>query len=130
MLYAYTIIYVADVAETIAFYELAFGFEKKFMTPESDYAELITGSTTLAFASMELGQSNIDKGFLPLSKDDKPSGVELAFTTDDIHNDFKKAIVAGATVQQSIVSKPWGQEVGYLRDINGVLIEVCTPIKS
>ncbi|MEL7427855.1 MAG: hypothetical protein AAFN81_33010, partial [Bacteroidota bacterium] len=32
--YAYTILYVPNVPETIAFYQKAFGFEQKFLTPE------------------------------------------------------------------------------------------------
>ena len=47
MKYAYTILYVENVMETIEFYEKAFEFRRKFMTPENDYGELITGETTI-----------------------------------------------------------------------------------
>jgi uncharacterized glyoxalase superfamily protein PhnB len=130
MLYAYTILYVEDVNKTIAFYEKAFGFNKKFITPENDYAELSSGETTIAFASVELANSNLNEGFNKSSITNKPLGIELAFTTLDIDSDFKKAIKAGAIELEHIKTKPWGQKVGYLRDINGFLIEVCTPIKS
>ena len=63
MEFAYTILYVEDVTETIAFYEKAFGFIRKFITAESDYGELISGETTIAFASIELGNSNFKSGF-------------------------------------------------------------------
>lgn len=63
MKYAYTILYVENVAETIEFYKSAFGFEQKFVTPENDYGELISGETTIAFASIELGNSNFKQGF-------------------------------------------------------------------
>jgi lactoylglutathione lyase len=46
------------------FYENAFGFTRKFITPENDYGELITGETTLAFAAKELAHSNLKNGFL------------------------------------------------------------------
>jgi len=128
MIYAYTILYVNDVEKTIEFYETAFGFQRKFITPEQDYGELLTGGTTLAFASLELGQSNFKKGFEPIQSGQKPVGIELAFVTEDIAKDFQKAVDAGATVYEPIVQKPWGQQVGYLRDINGCLIEICTPI--
>jgi lactoylglutathione lyase len=62
MKYAYTILYVENVIETIEFYESAFGFSRKFNTPASDYGEMITGETTIAFASVELGDSNFKKG--------------------------------------------------------------------
>lgn len=130
MKYAYTILYVESVEKTIEFYENAFGFRKKFITPEADYGELISGETTIAFASNKLGQSNFNKEFEKLSLNKKPNGIEMAFITESIDSDFKKAIDAGAIEFESITQKPWGQKVGYLRDINGFLIEVCTPIKN
>lgn len=128
MKFAYTIIYVENVEETLAFYEEAFGFSRKFLTPEKDYGELQTGLTTLSFASAELGLSNFKKGFRLITPTEKPMGVELAFTSENIHEDFERAQQAGAIVYEPIVKKPWGQEVGYLLDINGFLIEVCTPL--
>ena len=61
MKYSYTIIYVKSVLETIEFYEKAFGFSRKFITPEHDYGELDTGGTTISFASLELGNSNFSE---------------------------------------------------------------------
>lgn len=130
MKYAYTIFYVDDVAKTISFYENAFWFQKKFITPEGDYAELNSGETTIAFASTILGNLNFKKGFEKASIKKQPHGVEMAFTTEAIEADFKKAIASGAIEYEPITEKPWGQKVGYLRDLNGFLIEVCTPIKS
>ncbi len=130
MKYGYTIIYVKDVVETIAFYEKAFGFQRKFITPEKDYGELLSGATTISFASLDLGKTNFKKGFEPLPDVGKPVGIEMAFVTEDIENDFRKAVNAGAVVFEKIVEKPWGQKVGYLRDNNGLLIELCTPIKN
>lgn len=130
MKYAYTIIYVDNVIETIDFYKNAFGFKKKFVTPENDYGELISGETTIAFASIELGNSNFKQGFEKVQKSKKPFGVEIAFVTENIETDFKKAIDAGAVEFESLVEKPWGQKVGYVLDNNGFLIEICTPVKN
>jgi lactoylglutathione lyase len=130
MKYAYTILYVQEVSETLAFYEQVFGFVRKFISPEGDYGELITGETTISFASLELGTSNFKKGFEAMRLSQKAVGVELAFTSEDIEADFQKAIAAGAAEFEPLVQKPWGQQVGYLRDINGFLIEVCTPMKG
>lgn len=128
MKYAYTIFYVQDVSRTIEFYEKAFGFQKKFMTPENDYAELISGETTIAFASIELGNSNIKDGFIRSSPSEKPFGMEMAFTSETVEEDFKRALEAGAIEVHRVTEKPWGQRVGYVRDLNGLLIEICTPI--
>ena len=54
----------------------------------------------------------------------------MAFVTENIEFDFKKAIEMGATEFKPLTETPWGQKVGYLRDNNGFLIEVCTPIKT
>jgi lactoylglutathione lyase len=59
----YTILYVSDVTKSIEFYEKAFGFERKFITPENDYGELLTGETTISFVSKELANSNLKKRF-------------------------------------------------------------------
>ncbi len=130
MKFTYSILYVKNVLETVDFYERAFGFQRKFVTPENDYGELNTGGTTLSFTSCELGNSNLKEGFLESSLSNKPFGIELAFTTENIEVDFEHAIKEGAVEVEAIKTKPWGQKVGYLRDINGFLIEICTPINS
>ena len=130
MLYAYTILYVSDVNANIQFYQKAFGFSPKFITPEGDYGELISGSTTLAFASHELGESNFRGGFQRSQVKNQPFGIELVFSSEELEADFQKAVSAGATIAAEVESKPWGQQVGYLRDINGFLIELCTPMSS
>lgn len=128
--YAYTILYVKDVPTTIAFYNKAFGFEKKMLTPENDYGEIISGTTTLAFANIELGNSNFKKGFVESSLNEKPFGIELAFTTSEVENVMENAIKNGAELLAETVLKPWGQKVGYLRDLNGFILEICSPIQS
>ena len=130
MKYAYTLLYVQDVAATLTFYEQAFGFTRKFLTPEKDYGELNTGGTTLGFVSESLANSNLPDGFIPVQKGGKPFGVELAFTSETLAEDFQRALQAGATEAAPIQTKPWGQQVGYLRDLNGFLIEMCTPMQG
>lgn len=124
----YTILYVSDVAKSTEFYEAAFGFQKKFITPEQDYAELLTGETTLSFASLELANSNLKNGFLVSKQIDKPFGIELALVTDNVQEIIDQAIELGAILVESPIQKPWGQTVGYIRDINGFLLEICTPV--
>ncbi|MEM6380606.1 MAG: VOC family protein [Bacteroidota bacterium] len=128
--FAYTILYVEDVPKTINFYTKAFGFKEKFTTPEQDYGELISGLTTIAFANLELGRSNFKKGFMKSNLEQDPFGIELAFTTSDVKKVMENAIDQGAVLLEEMVTKPWGQQVGYLRDLNGFIIEICTPIQS
>jgi uncharacterized glyoxalase superfamily protein PhnB len=126
----YTILYVADVAKSVGFYESAFGFSRKFITPENDYAELATGETTLSFVSLELANSNLQKGFRTSHQGDKPFGIELALVTDHVQEVIDKALEHGAIVDEKPIEKPWGQTVGYIRDIDGFLLEICSPINQ
>lgn len=126
--FAYTILYVQDVAKAIEFYESAFGFTRKFVTPENDYGELLVGETTLSFASILLAKSNLTNGFRESSLADKPFGIEIGFTTDQVEETVATAINAGATIVEHPTTKPWGQVVAYIRDLDGFLIEICTPI--
>lgn len=127
--YSYTILYVKNVKDTIEFYEKAFGFKQKILTPEQDYGEVTTGETALAFTRMDLAKSNLKNGFIESHLDSLPFGIEIGFATEDVEGCIKKAVEAGAKLEEDIKTKPWGQKVAYLRDINGFLIEVCTPMK-
>jgi lactoylglutathione lyase len=125
----YAILYVSDVTKAIEFYESAFGFERKFITPENDYGELQTGETTLSFVARGLANSNLKKGFIESSQSEKPFGIELAFVTDNVQSVIDKALKLGAMLTEQPIQKPWGQTVGYIRDIDGFLLEICTPMK-
>jgi lactoylglutathione lyase len=126
--YGYTILYVENVEATLAFYVKAFGFSQKFITPEKDYGELETGGTTLAFAAYSVAEYNgITIG--KQGQDALPAPFEITFVTDDIESAWKQAVDAGAVVVKEPTQKPWGQTVGYLRDMNGFLVEVCTKVE-
>ena len=126
--FAYTILYVQDVEKTVTFYEKAFGFSRKFVTPENDYGELAAGETTLSFASVDFANSNLKDGFVESSLKNKPFAMEIGFATENVEATIQSALEAGATMIQDPVTKPWGQTVAYLRDLDGFLIEICTPM--
>jgi hypothetical protein len=60
--YGYTIVYVSDVKTVLKLYENSFNLSCRFLHESGDYGELETGSTVLAFASYELGKSNLPNG--------------------------------------------------------------------
>lgn len=126
--FAYTILYVQDVTKSIEFYENAFGFTRKFVTPGNDYGELLVGETTLSFASTALAKSNLKEGFKESCLTDRAFGFEIGFTADNVEETVSTAVNAGATIVENPTTKPWGQIVAYIRDIDGFLIEICTPI--
>lgn len=126
--FAYTILYVPDVKRSVDFYTKVFGFELKFIAPENEYAELITGNTTISFASVSLANSNLKEGFQESSLQSKSFGIELGFTTENVQELLDKALSEGAVLLEEPKTKPWGQTVAYVRDLDGFLLELCTPM--
>ena len=126
MKFGYTILYVKDVEKAMAFYESAFGLKRKFVH-EIGYGEMDTGETKLAFASVELATSN-GVSFAQANSEGPAPAVEVAFVTDDVQAAFAVAVKAGAVPVAAPKQKPWGQTVGYVRDLNGFLVEICSPM--
>lgn len=130
MKFGYTIIYVPNVAESLSFFESAFGLSRRFLHESGDYGELETGQTTLAFASLELGNVNFSNGFIPSSESTKPLGFEIALVTPNVDGAHVIALAAGATELKKPETKPWGQVVSYVRCPDGTLVEICSPVGS
>lgn len=128
MKFAYTIIYVPDVNKAVSFYERAFGLKKRFADDSGQYAEVDTEGVTLAFASNELGHSHFPNGFRENKPSEIPSGMEIAFVTEDVKAAFDYAVKNGADAFSQPETKPWGQVVAYVRDLNGVLVEIASPM--
>ncbi len=128
MKFAYAIAYVRDVERSVTFYEQAFGLQRRFVDQSGQYAEMETGETTLSFASDELGASNLPGGFRKNDPAGLPAGIEIAFVTGDVDAAFRSALEAGATEVAGPKTKPWGQTVAYVRDPNGVLVEIGSPV--
>ena len=124
----YTIVYVPDVAQSLAFFETAFGLKRRFLHESGSYGELDTGATTLSFAAHELGDMNFPGGHVRADESPQPLGVEIALVTDDVPGAHRRAVQAGARELAPPVSKPWGQTVSYVRAPDGSLIELCTPV--
>ncbi|KAF5294954.1 hypothetical protein FQR65_LT19950 [Abscondita terminalis] len=82
---------VADVEKSIVFYEKAFGFERKFITPDKDYGELLTGNTSIAFASITLVSATLKQGFTESSLEQKPFAIELGLVTDAVAETIQQA---------------------------------------
>jgi lactoylglutathione lyase len=126
--FAYTILYVEDVARSMAFYESAFGLVRRFLHESGDYGELETGGTALAFAANDLAMTNFPNGFIRNDRANPPAGIEIGLTSDDVAATFAQAMAAGAIVLLAPTVKPWGQTVAYVRDLDGVLVEICSPM--
>jgi lactoylglutathione lyase len=129
MQFRYSGVFVSDVPATVAFYEKAFQCALRYMHPSKGYAELETGATLLAFVSEDFIRSaNLLGGIR--TRENRPDldsiASQIAFVTDDMDRDWSTAVSAGATVVKKPEAKPWGQTTGYLRDLNGFIVELCT----
>ncbi|WP_186392711.1 MULTISPECIES: VOC family protein [unclassified Pannonibacter] len=126
MILRYTILYVEDVAATLDFYERAFGLKRSFLHASGDYGELATGDTKLAFSSVELMKQLGKKPGKPVLQ---APVFEIAFETDDVQAAFDRAVAAGAKPVQQVRDEPWGQTTAYAGDLNGYLVEICSPVQ-
>ena len=126
MKFGYCILYVPDVPAALSFYEQAFGFSRKFLHETHTYGELATGETRLAFAAESLAETHGE--FRPSRLGEKPCAMEVALVTEDVAAAFERAVSAGAKPHKKPEQKPWGQTVGYVRDPNGFLVELCSPL--
>lgn len=120
----YVIVYVPDVAATVAFYERAFGLTPRFVH-DSGYAQMETGATALAFAAEGLVSGTYD-GYRRNRPGDAPAGAEVGLISADVAASFERAVAAGAVPVVAPIQKPWGQTVSYVRDLNGFLVEICS----
>ena len=130
MRFGYAIAYVPDVLATLEFYERAFGLRRGYVADNHNYAELDTGTTRLAFVSESQADTLIPSGYRRNDTKREPPAFEFAFVADDVDAAYANAIDAGATSVAAPEDKPWGQRIAYVRDNNGVLVELCTSTRS
>jgi len=128
MRFGYTIVYVADVAASLDFFERGFGLKRRFLHESGGYGELDTGSTTLSFAQHETARGNLGRGYVAADVSDEPLGMEIGLLTQDVAAACARAVAAGATLLKPPTVKPWGQTVAYVRCPDGSLVELCTPM--
>lgn len=130
MKFRYTLLYVEDVAASLRFYERAFGLKTRFLAEGGQYGELeVEGPVALGFVGNRQAAGNLPDGFVANNPKARPGGFEIGLVTDDVHAAFAKAVQAGAQPAAAPAAKPWGQVIAYVRDPDGVLVELCSPMK-
>ena len=126
----YVILYVQDVLASLTFYEQAFGLARRFYNDDGGkaYGELESGAARVAFASVALATAHLKQDIVTASPHQPPLGFEIALVTSDVQALYARAIKAGAASVSEPETKPWGQTVAYVRDRNGFLVELCSPM--
>lgn len=118
--------HVPDVRASADFYARAFGLTERLALGE-DYIAMETGETSLGFARD--GFIERETGLLlPHARGD--AGQEIAFEVEDVNASHMRALMEGATEVVAPIDKPWGQRISYLRDPDGGLVQLCSPIAA
>jgi len=130
MRFGYTILYVRNVASSVDFYERAFGLRPRFTHESGQYAEMETGATALAFATLELAAANLPGIFRPTVSDGHAPAFEVCLVTENVEGAYERAVREGAEPVTAPQTKPWGQDVAYVRDPDSVLIELASPVNA
>ncbi len=116
--------FVEDVPRALAFYEKAFGVTAGRINAEKTFGEMDTGTTRLSFATIA-----VMKSILPTEMISGQSpGSEISFITPDVHALFDRAVRAGAKPVLEPVAASWGQTVAYVRDADGYLVGIASPL--
>ena len=73
-------------------------------------------------------------GNFRLNRQSDPSapGAQISFVTDtveDVDSALQRAVGVGASLVLGLTVKPWGQTVAYVRDCNGYIVEICSPVQ-
>lgn len=122
--FAYTVVYVKDVAQSADFYKKAFGINVRRLDQSHRWGELESGETTIAFTPLKQHEVDITGGVQSADLGEPRHNVELSFSYSDVDEAFKHAVATGAVPVAQPEEKEWGQKVGYVRDINGIMIRM------
>ncbi|KAF9596295.1 hypothetical protein IFM89_008821 [Coptis chinensis] len=123
--FAYTVVYVKDVAKSVAFYAKAFGYNVRRLDESHRWGELESGQTTIAFTPEQQHETDDITGAVqkPRSNNER-NPLEVCFAYTDVDAAYKRAVENGAVPVHEPEDKPWGQKVGYVRDIDGIVVRI------
>ncbi|KAL2532595.1 dessication-induced 1VOC superfamily protein [Abeliophyllum distichum] len=129
--FAYIVVYVKDVAKSVAFYAKAFGYPVRRLDESHRWGELESGQTTIAFTPAHQHETDDLSGEvrMPQSSHEK-NPVEVCFDYSDVDSAYKRAVENGAVPVSEPEDKEWGQKVGYVRDIDGIVVRMGSHVNS
>jgi len=119
--------YVPNVAATAEFYARAFGLTQRGMIGE-DFIAMETGETVLTFAREGFVSQETGLEFTLSRPEAPPNPQDIVFEVADVAGAHGDALAAGGIEVAAPMDKPWGQTVSYLRDPDGALIQLCSPL--
>lgn len=123
----YVILYVESLDRAVSFYRDVLGFELKLR--QGPYGELATGATTLALSERAFIREHIFGGVDLPPAGQGCSEIGVLVPEEEVDGLFRRAVQAGAQAVVEPIEQPWGQRVSYVRDLDGHLVEICSPVR-
>jgi predicted enzyme related to lactoylglutathione lyase len=117
-----TIVAVPDLDRAVRFYQAAFGWNKQVDTPV--YVELDAGK-------MRFGVYQRDGFAKNIGRHPEPTGegalvpVEIYLEVDELDRSVERALAAGARLLSPRSPRPWGDDVAYVADPDGIVIALA-----
>ena len=123
-----TILAVADLEKSVAFYREAFGLPARVEVPV--YVELaLPDGRGLGLYAREAFASNT--GHVPtLATPERIGGTELYFHVDDLDAAIRRLEAAGATLLSARAGRDWGDEAAYYADPDGNVLVIARPLAA
>ncbi|MCL7045894.1 hypothetical protein MKW94_005108 [Papaver nudicaule] len=128
--FAYTVVYVKDVAKSVSFYADAFGYNVRRLDESHRWGELESGQTTIAFTPKHQHETDDVTGEVEDTQSQRREAVEVCFAYGDVDAAYKRAVENGAVPVHEPEDKEWGQKVGYVRDIDGIVVRIGSHVRN
>ncbi|MFS7965023.1 putative glyoxalase/Bleomycin resistance protein/Dihydroxybiphenyl dioxygenase [Helianthus anomalus] len=97
----------------------------------SRWGELESGQTTIAFTPVHQHETDDLTGEVQEQKSKaRRNQLEVCFAYADVDAAYKRAVENGAEAVSKPEEKEWGQKVGYVRDIDGIVVRMGSHVKS
>ncbi len=119
-LLGYVILYVSDLATSIAFYRDVMGLPFKF--EDAGYAEFATEGTRFALYERRRAE------WLTAGPVAPGPAAEVVFTVDDVDSHAERIAALGTTVLSGPADRPWGHRTVHVADPDGFVVELAQDI--
>ncbi|WP_332715275.1 VOC family protein [Pelagibacterium mangrovi] len=116
-----------DIEETARFYEELCGLKRIYT---SDWYLTLTPTGELDAMSYELGIIDQVHQSVPRAARGPFSGGYLTFVVDDVYAAHERAEAMGVDIVQLPTPMEYGQTQMVVRDPNGVVVDISTPISA
>ncbi len=116
----YVILYVSDLAASIAFYRDVVGASFKF--EDAGYAEFATGQTRLALYEARRAAWLTGRPVTP------GPAAEVVFRVSDVDAEARRMAALGVPLLSGPADRPWGHRTVHVADPDGFVVEFAQEI--